>query len=629
MSSSLQNCASFVRSLSQSLQELEQACELLQLSPLQGREWYDLLQQKLLPQLQEDSHLIVAVVGGTNIGKSVIFNHLARSKASASSPLASGTKHPVCLVPEQFHNLDQLKSYFEGFELYEWKQSEAALEDAEEHRLFWRNSSEVPGNLIILDTPDIDSDAPVNWHRADYIRRSADVLIAVLTQQKYNDAVVKQFFRKAAAEEKTAIVVFNQCMLPDDDAYWPIWLETFTSETNITPESVYLAPNDRLAAEENTLSFYPRPWPADSSLDVPLDEGRELTEDLSKLRFDEIKLQSLKGSLKQVLDQETGAAKYLREVQHQSREFHLAAERLSSQGVIKCQNWPSLPNRPMVDAIRRWWKQHQQGWVKKVNAFYDTLGQGVMWPFKYAKEMIQGEEIPPLEEYREKEWLAVLQVLEEVFDKLTFMSESGSHLLKPRFEQLLKGKSREELILLLKEKHDAIDPEDELRRIVKSEMDAFQTNKPEMYKFYKQINHLSAAIRPVTSVVLFSLGWGPAGDAVAPALADATAQTVVPIIADFAGGTTAALAGETTISSTASSSASYLHIKFQNLQSAFTTARVEWLANLLKDHLLGTLPEELQAAANVPESDSFREVKQHVRALKQSIREADAPSHSG
>ena len=34
----------------------------------------------------------------------------------------------------------------------------------------------------------------------DDARICADVLIAVLTQQKYNDAAVKDFFRKAAAE---------------------------------------------------------------------------------------------------------------------------------------------------------------------------------------------------------------------------------------------------------------------------------------------------------------------------------------------------------------------------------------------------------------------------------------------
>ena len=68
-------------------------------APPAGQEWHDLLRNKLLPQLELPPLLVVAIVGGTNIGKSVIFNHLAGEVASASSPLAAGTKHPVCLVP--------------------------------------------------------------------------------------------------------------------------------------------------------------------------------------------------------------------------------------------------------------------------------------------------------------------------------------------------------------------------------------------------------------------------------------------------------------------------------------------------------------------------------------------------
>ena len=80
------------RQFGETAQELDAAlialnhqAALLQLPPLAGREWYDLLRQKLLPQLRDDAFLVVAVVGGTNIGKSVIFNHLAGCKASATS----------------------------------------------------------------------------------------------------------------------------------------------------------------------------------------------------------------------------------------------------------------------------------------------------------------------------------------------------------------------------------------------------------------------------------------------------------------------------------------------------------------------------------------------------------------
>ena len=114
------------------------------------------------------------------------------------------------------------------------------MREDETDYLFWQSSEKTAENLLVLDTPDIDSDAKVNWLRADKIRRCADVLIAVLTQQKYNDAAVKQFFRKAAHEDKAVIVVFNQCQLPDDENYWPLWMQTFCRETGVHPEYIYI-----------------------------------------------------------------------------------------------------------------------------------------------------------------------------------------------------------------------------------------------------------------------------------------------------------------------------------------------------------------------------------------------------
>lgn len=251
------------RDLSLALSQLERQSLPLKLASLAGRDWYDLLIRKLLPQLEDNSHLIVAVVGGTNIGKSVVFNHIAGFRASSSSPLASGTKHPVCLIPEGFQSRHDLQSLFPAFELRPWIDSDEPLANYPEHCLFWRTNSEVPPNLVILDTPDVDSDAPVNWQRAEAVRQAADVLVAVLTQQKYNDAAVKQFFRRAAEEDKAALIVFNQVELPDDEPYWPLWLKTFCSETGLQPEYVYLAQNDRKAAEAIRLMFVERAWPLD------------------------------------------------------------------------------------------------------------------------------------------------------------------------------------------------------------------------------------------------------------------------------------------------------------------------------------------------------------------------------
>ena len=146
-------CAKSVKRLNSALLALESDAQLLRLEPLAGREWYELLCQKLVPQLADDAFLVVAVVGGTNIGKSVIFNHLAGCRASATSPLASGTRHPTCLVPTGFEDRHDLKSIFHGFTLESWTAAEKALSTTEEHMLFWRTDDTMPHNLLVLDTP--------------------------------------------------------------------------------------------------------------------------------------------------------------------------------------------------------------------------------------------------------------------------------------------------------------------------------------------------------------------------------------------------------------------------------------------------------------------------------------------
>jgi hypothetical protein len=623
MSTEFGECAETVQRLFQAVTELERAGEMLNLSPLEGREWFELVRQKLLPQLCDEAFLIAAVVGGTNIGKSVVFNHLADEVASATSPLASGTKHPVCLVPPRFSEDHDLTAIFDGFQLQEWSDANAALVDHAEHQLFWRTSDALPENLLVLDTPDIDSDAQINWERADHVRRTADVLIAVLTQQKYNDAAVKRFFRQAAEEDKAVIVVFNQCQFPEDDAYWPLWLETFSRETGVQPELVYVAPNNRAAAEEGRLSFFERPWPIKTETSDEIgernDKPRNLREDLSRLKFESVKLRSLRGSLNLLGKEDAGVYSWLDEIKRSSADVRSTAARLSAESVVRVSDWPAIPNPLLVREIRSWWKSRQLGWAKRINTAYDTVGAGITWPFRMAGRALRSAEPEsPFELLHKQEWSAVQQAIEEIIDKLTWMSEAGSDLLRPRFEAMLTGDARARLLRTARTQHAACDLEAELQESVDMEMKLFQQDSPESYRFYKQLNNVAAAVRPMTSVVLFTLGWGPAGEVVAPMVANAATQAVVHVVADFAGGTGAAVAGETAIATAAGSGAGFLEAKFRSLQAAFTARRVGWLAEFLKCELFGSLPDDLQAAANLPESEEFRCVVSLMKSLAES-----------
>lgn len=629
-SQSFDAIADAVSRLYTGLQTLHSSAGFLQPPPLEGEEWFELLRQKLVPQLGADPWLVAAVVGGTNIGKSVTFNHLAGLKASSTSPMASGTKHPVCLVPDGFSERHDLQSIFPDFQLHQWTDAELALAESDQHDLYWRPAPELPATLLVLDTPDIDSDARVNWVRADSVRRSADVLIAVLTQQKYNDAAVKEFFRKAGDEGKSVMIVFNQCLLPEDEEYWPKWVGTFCAETGIQPDAVYLAPNDRRAADALQLPFYERPWPVDENWNAAsaskYQEPRDLKQDLSALRFREIRLQTLKGSLQRVLKEGDGAESWLRSVKQSSRELTDSFDKLSQETVLKIRDWPTAPNNLFVDEIRIWWKARQQGWARKVNGVYDTINAGVLWPFRAARNAIQGEPVPAIERYRESEWQAILTTVEELFEKLRWMVENGNRMVRPRVESILDHCQLSDLLLLLQNEHLKVDFEYEIRDTVNHQLETFSVDSPELFKMYRQLNNVTAVVRPMASVVLFSLGMGPAGEAVAPMVANTAANMVVHVVTDVAGGTAAVVAGDTALATAAGQGKGSLESLFYGLQSHFTERRVAWLTDLIHRELLGTLLEDMQAAADLPDGDSYLQVKTAIgdlRSMTSRLKEAD------
>lgn len=623
-----EQCATAVQGLLQAVQQLQRAAVLLQTDPVEATEWHQLLRQKLAPQLGQSAFLAAAVVGGTNIGKSVIFNHLAGSPASAVSPLASGTKHPTCLLPAGFQQQHSLQAIFPDFELRPWSSADQTLQETEQNLLFWRESGDLPESLLLLDTPDIDSDARTNWLRADAVRRCADVLIAVLTQQKYNDAAVKEFFRRAAREGRTVIVVFNQVLLPEDEPYWPIWLQTFCDETGLRPETVYLAPADRRAAESLRLPFFERrhaccaAGASGESVDPTL--AVNPAQHLARLRFAEIRLKTLQGSLQELLHPERGAGGWLRELQRASATLQSAAARLTQQGLIQVRGWPVPPAAVAAQLLQDWWGSRRTGWARSITSAYAALNVTLLWPVRAARKALQSApDVPPLEEYAGREWSVIVSVVEDVFQRLQVLADGGSPLIRARLQSLLEPAVRGRLLERLRVAHGATDLQLELRQVVDQQMEHAEAASPEVFRLCRHANNLSAAVRPVTSVVLFSLGFGPAGDLVAPLLGQAAAAALVHAAVDVAGGATAAIAGEAAVAAAAGSGAGLLQAWFHQLQASFAARRGAWLAEFLKRELLGDLPDELQRAAGLANSDEFLAVQRSLQQLA-IVSQADA-----
>lgn len=603
--------ASDIRQLGDALRSLIAAGEIIGVAAPVGQEWFELLRHKLLPQVSATPWLVVAVVGGTNIGKSVVFNHLAGQAASGVSPMAAKTKHPVCLVPPGFADDTALARIFAGFALCPWHSEQDPWTDCDEHRLYWKIGAKVPPRLLVLDTPDIDSDAPVNWQRADIVRQTADVLVAVLTQQKYNDATVKQFFRHAAAANKPVIVVFNQCDLGDDRAYWPEWLHTFVSETGVDVPLVYVVPHDRAAAKELKLPFYAVGVDGRAEPTV----GTALRDELATLHFDTIKIRTLSGALERVTDPVQGAPAYLAEVRQVSDGFALAARTLGEQQMART-HWPAFPSQPLVHEMHRWWDARRAAWSRTVHGAYRVLGEGVLWPFRKAYHYVAGEPVDPLVLFRQLERQAIIAAVEAMFDELTRLADVGNAILQPRLKPYVGGDARSRFLAQVTSAHEQLPALDEqFCRYIHERLDRFVHDHPGYHNWLSGFDHAAAVLRPV---ITFTFSFGVPIEhvihqATAQAVTDSVTQAALSQVALHTGATVAIDAAAT---AGAGGGMKLLVGLFQDLQLGFCEQRRRWFERLIDDHLLGKLRQDLQRGAEVGRDGSWLQVQNILTQLR-------------
>lgn len=224
-------------------------------------DWVKLLRFKLLPQLAGEKCLVVALAGGTNCGKSTVFNMLLGSSISPIRATAAATCHPVLAA-----NAKRLADCADGHLLPEFTpvpltDAEAVLRrDIAGDTLFTAEAATLPDHLILLDTPDVDSIDTINWEQADNIRAAGDVLIAVLTGEKYKDERVVQFFRQAAASGRWIVPLMNKADPSDDFEVARQQLEEFCEETAIDAD-VYCLPHDFSIAKAIEKGAGPVPIP--------------------------------------------------------------------------------------------------------------------------------------------------------------------------------------------------------------------------------------------------------------------------------------------------------------------------------------------------------------------------------
>ncbi|NIA15378.1 MAG: hypothetical protein GWP08_15015, partial [Nitrospiraceae bacterium] len=177
-------------------------------------DWERQLTFKLAPRLAGEGCLIVVLAGGTNTGKSTVFNALVGRPLSPVSPFGAHTRFPLVAANERRYRqcLEPGQLLPDAFVPEPWdpERPEALTEEGRtDLPVFVARYDLLPDRLVLLDTPDIDSIVKENWELAKSIREAGDVLVAVLTGQKYADMCVVEFLQEACRAGRYVVALMN------------------------------------------------------------------------------------------------------------------------------------------------------------------------------------------------------------------------------------------------------------------------------------------------------------------------------------------------------------------------------------------------------------------------------------
>jgi hypothetical protein len=582
---------------------IAEACELVeQLEPLAmelglpataGSDWHGALFDKLRPQVSREPLLVAAICGGTNTGKSLITNSLVGARISRSLPEAARTLHPVASLPKGLASRIDLAAVFPGFEPLAWKSEQDALDASRGDVLVWREdeSGRQPQRLVVLDTPDIDGTLRENWQRAELIRNTADVLVAVLTQQKYNDAAIREFF--SAAQGKTVLVVFNMIDWPRQRHLIAGWLATFTTETGIVPTAVYAAPYDPAAAEANQIGF--------EAMEELTPDGRGIPpgERLAMSDFDTIKRRAMQGALGVVLDPRRGLGSWLDALGARAAEWRDSLVLLEREGRVRVE-LPPAPREVVWEEIWKWLEPRRSQLDLVVSRGYRFVGSSLARVGRMAGILRSAEE--QRENFQDVELAALKQALSDFVERLEDACRRD-----PRLESLLgfrlASADRTAWYADLERRHAALPLVSEAyRRFVREELDRFAKKNPSLVKSIVVGLNVGAVARPVVTLALLG-----AGAVAVPAAAGTVGGLSVFMhqVGDYAVWAAAPLMGEGALSLAVTG----VRPLIERLFAGWSAERGEILIATLHDVVLGDGVEEvgrLAAAAERPEIARLR-----------------------
>jgi hypothetical protein len=170
-----------------------------------------LARSKLLAELTRGftAPVVAVVAGGTNVGKSSLFNALLGEAVSSVDARAGHTALPVAAGGGDARAmLAALLPEYVVADAGPGPEGAAGAAERDAPALVLRETA-TPGGVLLLDSPDVDSALLAHHGRAEDALLASDILVFVTSPTKYNDKQCVEFLLRAAEMGKSVAVLFN------------------------------------------------------------------------------------------------------------------------------------------------------------------------------------------------------------------------------------------------------------------------------------------------------------------------------------------------------------------------------------------------------------------------------------
>lgn len=584
---------------------------------------FDRLWKKIGPQAKlKDRPLIIMLAGLHNSGKSTLLNMVIGAegdqRVTTVSAIGGSTTIPVALIPNGFpeKNLDLL---FNGFALSQLLRATDATADAKgQTRLLWKKHKMVPPNIVVVDTPDLDSYHLENGYQTKAMVDTSDVVMVMLTDQYANRDLMKMMMEVSAAK-KPVIFVFNKVNLQRHQALWNKRIAELQAHAKLDVIGAFAITEDYERAERGALLDFYRIG-KDGKLAPQLVSPLEA---IQELKAEELRIQSEWGAVQHALGAESGLESFIAQVEATNSALgeiqRLFSETEGSRPTSV--EWPNLPVQSIGRAILDAWGSHHRGWTTTIIRsipYWIKRSVGSLMKYRY-HEAIEAEE----RSYRQSEFAFLRDhVVARVISELVALQKSGK--ISGRLAKVVSEKTDPLLVSQMQAKLQAVHEhtklvDADLDRAINSELDNLKENHPGTYALFQNADTVLSGVELVAPM-LVGLGTGslitsPLLSNFATGLVAGPAQTAVGVFTWANASPMTALTGDKVRGFA-------LRKSFENIVQQYANARIVWVMSWLKDNYLGDFYSELgktAAATSASEIGELHKTMDCARRLGERI----------